>query len=135
MIVILFETYLLWLWYLENNVGICTTYTWYEEIFFKKDEKKAYFCGFSHTPIFHRVCGVVTHFRTFYTCQSLFLCSLAEKFALEAKNNRMIVEEKGGENEADETNTEEEDDIKLCDDDKNVDINVAVVGNLPKFEA
>ena len=46
----------------------------------------------------------------------------------------MIVEEKGGENEADETNTEEEDDIKLCDDDKNVDINV-VVGNLPKFEA
>ena len=46
----------------------------------------------------------------------------------------MIVEEKGGENEADEDNTEEEDDIKLCDDDKNVDINV-VVGNLPKFEA
>ena len=87
----------------------------------KLKDEKAYFCGFSHTPIFHRVCGVVTHFRTFYTCQSLFLCSLAEKFALEAKNNRMIVEEKGGENEADENNTEEEDDIKLCDDDKNVD--------------
>ena len=103
---------------------------------FWKDEK-AYFCGlcrFSHSPIFHRVCGVVTHFRTFYTCQSLFLCSLAEKFPPEAKNNRMIVEEKGGENEVYEDNTEDEDDIKLCDDDKNVDDDV-VVGNLPKFEA
>ena len=41
----------------------------------------------------------------------------------------MMVEEKEEENE---DNTKEEDDIKFCDDDKNVN---DVVGNLPKFEA
>ena len=71
-----------------------------------------------HSPIFHRVLGVVTHFRTFYTCQSLFPCSLPEKFQLEAKNNWMIEEKGKGKNEADGDNSEEKDDIKLCYDDK-----------------